>query len=1158
MKHLFLNRIIVPLFAVLLFALPGFGDDVVVINSSGAGQLALTPEAYVARRLKITGHIDARDFKTLKDATMSVTQELDLSEAKIDEYIGTKGCYSPIESDMFVGNAKNVRYPANELPIHAFTLVADNTLTKWHFGSSTLRKLVLPANISRIGPDALYKNDQLSELLTLNTLGGAVSLGIGIFNHDKSRLIGITPAYNRELVLPSSVTAIADSVLKGAVICGMDLRKVKKIDFSQQGEFSCAYVLANPSEDYAGQLKGIDVTDEIRWIELTGVESGKMLDAIKGKGVETKEVRALRLEGKINQDDAYALLSMEHLHFLDLSGAEFDGAQLSLRWLSQLCRLQLPSGNYALNIMNCPFLCGKLVVPEGVTGIGCSNTPMLSEVILPSTLREFKPNSFGNSLIERADLSACTKLSSISGLGSCLRMTTLLLPEELEELGGIVAPLSEVKLPSSLKRLTNCAMWNIGSLEIPASLEELGISRFWNLTKLDAPAGSSLQIVNCLDYCPRLEEVDFTKSPIKSFSGLKFDALPKDEVAKSRTVKVVSPGVNGGRSFIHSKFDKLSLPSTVTEIKGLTNCTKLVNLDLFNCSALRILEFEGRTSLGNLKLPADLESIMGLSDSEKLTTVYSAANVVAPSLQGLTGEEQWGKVKLIVPTGCVSFYANAEGWSKFGSIEEGGYSILTASSVDNVPMTGAGLYGPGQTVSVSAPASAGLGVQRYYFEKWEAEGQSGTATSFTFVPKSHTTALATYTEGRPALENADITFTVTSPTDRELTVFFRGQNSDIKIYNQSGLCATGSSGYSFSLPLAAGENRFGVVSGQPTYISIGGEEGTGFVLKNFNVKHPEILKELGLTYVGMTQLEVNEYPNLERLYCEGNSLKDIDVSGCPILQQLYCGRNLLTSIDVSGCPKLQTLDASSNMLGNLVLGNGNRLEELRISGNRLTSLDVRTCSRLLLVDCSDNIISTLAVPENNSLRSLYVNRNALGFSQISQALYPLIVKTNSSYGILNAEYVPAQKLIEGSTLDLTEELTAGDGTAVDITVTPWGNCVVDADGARYTFKKSGTYYLTMSCSSMPDLNIIGYLNVEQGTGIDNLLDNGISLRTEGRRISIGNLPSDSEVMIHDIAGKTLGKARDSQISFNVPTAGVYIVRVIGNQGKSFGIKVKVE
>ena len=136
---------------------------VVTVSSPGPGQLQLTPEALIATHLKVTGSIDARDFSMLKAATMTATQELDLSEATICEYHGTGGSYSPITPDWIVGDERPRLYPAGEMPIHAFTKVGDNSLTKWHYGAS-ITKIILPAGLRSVSPEAFWKMGYLAEI----------------------------------------------------------------------------------------------------------------------------------------------------------------------------------------------------------------------------------------------------------------------------------------------------------------------------------------------------------------------------------------------------------------------------------------------------------------------------------------------------------------------------------------------------------------------------------------------------------------------------------------------------------------------------------------------------------------------------------------------------------------------------------------------------------------------------------------------------------------------------------------------------------------------------------------------------------------------------------------------------------------------------------
>ena len=82
--------------------------EFVTLNSPGAGQLKLTKEALTASNLRITGDIDARDFKTLKEATISRTRVLDLSDANIKAYTGKEGCVTYKGSNWIVPRSNTI------------------------------------------------------------------------------------------------------------------------------------------------------------------------------------------------------------------------------------------------------------------------------------------------------------------------------------------------------------------------------------------------------------------------------------------------------------------------------------------------------------------------------------------------------------------------------------------------------------------------------------------------------------------------------------------------------------------------------------------------------------------------------------------------------------------------------------------------------------------------------------------------------------------------------------------------------------------------------------------------------------------------------------------------------------------------------------------
>jgi len=153
-------------FAILVFSLNAYAQVSKSVNIT-AGNLsnALTAnEKQTIINLTITGSIDARDFKTMRD-DMPLLAELDLSVVTIAEYTGTEGTFDT--------NSK--KYPANTIPARAFY---DSNI---YSGKPNFKLILLPNTVTAI-----------DELAFLN-------------------LTGLTTVF-----IPSSVNSIGDLAFSGA------------------------------------------------------------------------------------------------------------------------------------------------------------------------------------------------------------------------------------------------------------------------------------------------------------------------------------------------------------------------------------------------------------------------------------------------------------------------------------------------------------------------------------------------------------------------------------------------------------------------------------------------------------------------------------------------------------------------------------------------------------------------------------------------------------------------------------------------------------------------------------------------------------------------------------------------------------------------------
>ena len=159
------------------------------VNSSAGGlAAAMTPlELNTMLNLKITGTIDARDFKTMRD-NMPFLARLDLSEVNVVAYVGPDG--PSIWSD---------DYPANAVPECAFLYAS---ISPW-VGKNSLTSVILPASLTSIGQNAFYSCNGLTNMIIPNLV---TTIGDDSF----SFCIGLNA-----ITIPSSVTLIGDRAFMG-------------------------------------------------------------------------------------------------------------------------------------------------------------------------------------------------------------------------------------------------------------------------------------------------------------------------------------------------------------------------------------------------------------------------------------------------------------------------------------------------------------------------------------------------------------------------------------------------------------------------------------------------------------------------------------------------------------------------------------------------------------------------------------------------------------------------------------------------------------------------------------------------------------------------------------------------------------------------------
>ncbi len=196
----------------------GFSDQSITVSqittvnvTPGGLYNLIAKNATTITKLTLSGTMDARDFKTMRDAMPALT-DVDLSEVTIAAYSGTEGPLSPDYR----------AYSANEIPDNAFPIASC-------MGQNHFKSFILPSSIKSIGSYSFYNCKFLTSInipvsvtnIGLNAFGGCNALinvdsanpnyssvdGI-LFDKHQTNIIHCPISKTGNYTIPSSVTSI--------------------------------------------------------------------------------------------------------------------------------------------------------------------------------------------------------------------------------------------------------------------------------------------------------------------------------------------------------------------------------------------------------------------------------------------------------------------------------------------------------------------------------------------------------------------------------------------------------------------------------------------------------------------------------------------------------------------------------------------------------------------------------------------------------------------------------------------------------------------------------------------------------------------------------------------------------------------------------------
>lgn len=209
--------------ATITISAPGFSDQIITINQLAAikttpGSLysSISKKATSITKLTLTGCIDARDFKTMRDAMPALT-DVDLSNVTIVAYNGTGGTIDQSRA-----------YRANEIPDDALNIIpchGQNLIKSFILPTSTisiggfafgnckyLTTINIPSSVSEISNIAFDACPASIDVDPKNLNYSSVD-GV-LFNKIKTTIIHCPISKAGNYTIPSSVTSIGNMAFK--------------------------------------------------------------------------------------------------------------------------------------------------------------------------------------------------------------------------------------------------------------------------------------------------------------------------------------------------------------------------------------------------------------------------------------------------------------------------------------------------------------------------------------------------------------------------------------------------------------------------------------------------------------------------------------------------------------------------------------------------------------------------------------------------------------------------------------------------------------------------------------------------------------------------------------------------------------------------------
>ncbi|MCP2025039.1 Leucine-rich repeat (LRR) protein [Flavobacterium sp. HSC-32F16] len=304
--------------------------------------------------------------------------------------------------------------------------------------------------------------------------------------------------------------------------------------------------------------------------------------------------------------------------------------------------------------------------------------------------------------------------------------------------------------------------------------------------------------------------------------------------------------------------------------------------------------------------------------------------------------------------------------------------------------------------------------------------------------------------------------------------------------------------------LSCGSNKIELldVTGLKDLTYLNTSVNTMFSLKFTGLTKLQSLLIRGNTFVNNGTLDLNEFENLNNVYCQSTNITQLKIANAAKLEILDCSNNKLTSLtDAGNLANLKTLVCHSNKLKTLDVSNSRNLSTLDCNSNLLESLFIKT----------GKAISSLNFASNYDLFYVCTDENQVDRVKLMPVRPGFYAKNVNSY----CSFTPGGTFytINGSSkFDLNSD--GCDTQDVPVSNIKFG-VVNGADKSEFISDNTGNYTLTMGAGSYtisPKLENPAYFNVSPQS-VTVVFPTEISPLTKNFCVTANGSHQDLEVVI---------------------------------------------